>query len=545
MTNGQTNSRRRFDAVVVGGGHNGLTAAAYLARAGLATLVLERRHVVGGCCVTEEIAPGCRASTTSYIASMLRPEVIRDLDLGAHGLRMVPCDPSLTVPFLDGPPLPWWADRDRAVAEIARVSHADARTFQRVDEELKRLARYLQPFFLEPPPDVGARGAARVLELWRLGRRLNGISGEEIAGMVSFLTGSLGEFLDRNYESDRVKTLMLANSLYGKHGGPYQPGTALGLLFHLLSGGEHQVQGFYGHVLGGMGAITAAMASAARGFGVEIRTAAPVARILSRDGRARGVALEDGTEIDATIVLSNADPKRTFLSLLEPGDLPEEFRARVDGIKMDGPCAKVNLVLSEEPRVTGMPRDWSPSERALFTLVPSLEYAELSYEASRRGDIPRELWVDCVVATNVDTSLATAGRHVVTCFVQFVPYRLREGDWESRREELGDRVVERIGEYAPNVPRSVLARQVLTPLDLERVYGLTEGNIFHGDLNLEQLFFLRPVSGWADYRTPIEGLYLCGAGAHPGGGVTGAPGHNAAKQVLRDRRKGGPPARAA
>ncbi len=545
MTTGQTNSRHRFDAVVVGGGHNGLTAAAYLAREGLSTLVLERRHVVGGCCVTEEIAPGCRASTTSYIASMLRPEVIRDLDLGAHGLRMVPCDPSLTVPFLDAPPLPWWADRDRAIAEIARVSAADARTFQRVDEELKRLARYLQPFFLEPPPDVGARGAGRVRELWRLGRRLNGISGEEIAGMVSFLTGSLGEFLDRHYESDRVKTLILANSLYGKHGGPYQPGTALGLLFHLLSGGEHQVQGFYGHVLGGMGAITSAMASAARGFGVEIRTGSSVVRILSRDGRARGVAMEDGTEIEAGIVLSNADPKRTFLSLLEPGDLPAEFRERIEKIKMDGPCAKVNLVLSEEPRVSGMPRDWSPSERALFTLVPSLEYAERSYEASRRGEIPRELWVDCVVATNVDTSLATAGRHVVTCFVQFVPYRLREGDWESRREELGDRVVARIGEYAPNVPKSVVARQVLTPFDLERVYGLTEGNIFHGDLNLEQLFFLRPVSGWADYRTPVEGLYLCGAGAHPGGGVTGAPGHNAAKQVLRDRRKGGPPARAA
>jgi phytoene dehydrogenase-like protein len=544
MTSGQPISSRRYDAVVVGAGHNGLTAAAYLARGGLSTLVLERRDLVGGCCVTEEIAPGCRASTTSYIASMLRPEVIRDLDLGSHGLRMVPCDPSLTVPFLDGPALPWWASRERAVGEIARHSVADARTFIRIDDELKRLARYLQPFFLEPPPDIEAKGAGRIAELWRLGRRLSGISGEEIAGMVSFLTGSLGEFLDRHYESEKVKTLLLANSLYGKHGGPYQPGTALGLLFHLLSGGEHQVQGFYGHVLGGMGAITSAMASAARRFGAEIRTEAPVAHILARDGRVRGVALEDGTEIAARFVLSNADPKRTFLTLVDAGELPDEFRSKIQRIKMDGPCAKVNLVLSEEPRLAGMPREWSAPQRALFTLVPSLEYAERSYEAARRGDLPAELWVDCVAATNVDPSLAPPGRHVVTCFVQYVPYRLNRGDWDSRREELGDRVVARIGEYAPNVPASVVARQVLTPLDLERTYGLTEGNIFHGDLNLEQLFFLRPVPGWSSYRMPIEGLYLCGAGAHPGGGVTGAPGHNAAKQVLRDRRRGSP-ARAA
>jgi phytoene dehydrogenase-like protein len=527
----------RYDAVVVGGGHNGLTAAAYLARGGLSTLVLERREQVGGCCVTEEIAPGCRASTTSYIASMLRPEVIRDLDLASHGLKMVPCDPALLVPFPDGTVLPWWADRAQTVAAIARLSPADAKTFVRVDEELKRLARYLQPFFLEPPPDVGARGFTRLRELWKIGRRLRAITGDEIAGMVSFLTGSLGDFLDRSYESEKVKTLMLANSLYGKHGGPYQPGTALGLLFHLLSGGEHQVQGFYGHVIGGMGAITQAMASAARALGVEIRTGAPVARIDARGGRVRGVVLEDGTEIAAATVLSNADPKRTFLGLVEPSELPEDFRAKVAGIKMDGPCAKVNLVLSEEPRVSGMPRDWPASQRALFTLVPSLDFAERSYDAAKRGEIPEDLWVDCVVASNVDASLAPPGRHVMTCFVQYVPYRLRKSHWDAERERLGDRVVETIGRYASNVPGSVVARQVLTPLDLERTYGLTEGNIFHGDLSLEQLFFLRPVAGWSGYRTPIEGLYLCGAGAHPGGGVTGAPGHNAARRVLQDRRR--------
>jgi phytoene dehydrogenase-like protein len=289
--------------------------------------------------------------------------------------------------------------------------------------------------------------------------------------------------------------------------------------------------------MGGMGAITQAMASAARKFGAEIRTASPVGRILVRNGRATGVALEDGTEISAKVVVSNADPKRTFLGLVEPKQLPEDFRRAIAGIKMDGPCAKVNFVLSEEPRVNGMPREFEKSQRALFTLVPSLEFAERCYDIAKLGEIPEELWVDCVVASNVDPSLAPEGKHVMTCFIQYVPYRLKKGTWDENRELLGDRVVRKIGEYAPNVPGSVVARQVLTPLDLERTYGLTEGNIFHGDLNLEQLFFMRPVAGFAQYRTPVEGLYLCGAGTHPGGGVTGAPGHNAARRVLKDLRR--------
>lgn len=531
-------ARSRYDAVVIGGGHNGLTAAAYLARGGLSTLVLERRPIVGGCCVTEEIAPGCRASTTSYIASMLRPEVIRDLGLASHGLRMVPCDPALQVPFPDGVVVPWWAERDRTAAELRRLSPRDADTFVRVDDRLKRLARYLQPFFLEPPPDVGATGLEGLMELVRAARRFHGISGTEIAQMISFMTGSLGDFLDRHYESEKVKTLFVANNVYGKHGGPYQPGSALGLLFHLLSGGEHDLQGFYGHVIGGMGSITRALAGAARGLGAEIRTSSPVARIEARDGRARAVVLEDGTRLEARTILSNADPKRTFLGLVEPADLPEDFRRAVRGIKMDGPCAKVNMVLGEEPRFTGTPADAEPLRRALYTLVPSPEFAERCYGIARTGEIPEELWVDCVVASNADDTLAPPGRHVMTCFVQYVPYRLREGSWDEKRDLLGDRVVRKIAEYAPNVPGAVIARQVLTPLDLERVYGLTEGNIFHGDLSLEQLFFMRPVPGWSQYRTPLRGLYLCGAGAHPGGGVTGAPGYNAAHQVLRDLRRG-------
>jgi phytoene dehydrogenase-like protein len=531
-------SSKIYDAVVVGAGHNGLTAAAYLARAGLTTLVLERRDIVGGCCVTEEIAPGCRVSTTSYIASMLRPEVISDLRLAEYGLRMVPCDPAIQVPFPDGHVVPWWADRERAKAEFKKISAKDAETFIAVDDRLKKLARYLQPFFMEPPPEIDTRSMRGWTDLFRVGSKFRGISSDEVSQLISFLTGSLGEFLDHNYESEKMKTMFLANNVYGKHGGPYQPGTAIGLLFHLLSGGEHELQGFYGHVMGGMGAITQALAASGQKFGVEIRTSAPVAHIDVRDGRARGVVLEDGTEIRARIVLSNADPKRTFLKMVTASELPNEFLHSIRGIKMEGPCAKVNLVLDTEPSFTGTSPNATALERTFYTLVPSLAFAERCYDIAKFGEIPEELWVDCVVSSNADPSLAPAGKHILTCFVQYVPYHLREGNWDDKRDLLGDRVIRKIAEYAPNVPNAIVARQVLTPLDLERTYGLTEGNIFHGDLRLEQLFFMRPVSGWSQYRTPVDGLYLCGAGAHPGGGVTGAPGHNAAHQVLRDWKKG-------
>jgi len=534
----QNHSGKTYDAILIGGGHNGLTAAAYLGRSGLRTLVLERREIVGGCCVTEEIAPGCRASTTSYIASMLRPEVIRDLKLAEFGLRMVPCDPALQVPFPDGHVVPWWTEREQTIAELKKISSKDADTFVRVDDQLKKLARFLQPFFLEPPPEPGTNSLDGWSDMLRVGKRFRGISTTEIAQLISFLTGSLGDFLDRNYESEKIKTLFLANNVYGKHGGPYQPGTALGLLFHLLSGGAEEVQGFYGHVIGGMGSITQALAKSAQSLGVEIRTSSSVAQIDIRNGRARGVVLEDGSEIRARMVLSNADPKRTFLGMIPANELPGDFLRTIRGIKMDGPCAKVNMVLAEEPRFTGTPANAGPLQRSLYTLVPSLEFAERCYDVAKFGEIPEELWVDCVIASNADDSLAPTGQHIMTCFVQYVPYRLREGNWDQKRALLGERVVKKIGEYAPNVPGAITAMQVLTPLDLERTYGLTEGNIFHGDLTLEQLFFMRPVAGWSQYRTPIAGLYLCGAGAHPGGGVTGAPGHNAAQQVLRDVKKG-------
>src|SRR5208282_332134 len=330
----------------------------------------------------------------------------------------------------------------------------------------KKLARYLQPFFMEPPPELDTSTLGGWSDLFRVGKRFRTISSAEIAQLISFLTGSLGEFLDRNYESEKMKTMFLANNVYGKHGGPYQPGTAIGLLFHLLSGGEHELQGFYGHVMGGMGSITQALAGAGKKLGVEIRTSSPVARIEVRAGRARSVVLEDGTELRARMVLSNADPKRTFLRLLEPKELPEDFLAAVRGIKMAGPCAKVNMVLGEEPRFTGTSPRATALERTFYTLVPSLEFAERCYDIAKLGEIPEELWVDCVVSSNADPSLAPPGKHILTCFVQYVPYQLREGNWDEKRDLLGDRVVRKIAEYAPNVPGAIVARQVLTPLDL-------------------------------------------------------------------------------
>jgi phytoene dehydrogenase-like protein len=528
---------KTWDAIVIGAGHNGLTTAFYLAKSRLRTLVLERREIVGGCAVTEEIdpenAPGCRVSTAAYMASMLRPEVIRDMALGRHGLKMIAADPGVQIALPEGRVLPWWSDQRKTHGELCRFSRKDADAFFELDRELKSLARYLQPFFLEPPPQTSATGLAGLLEVIRVGRRFRGLNGRAIMDLLTFMTGSLEQFLDRYFESDEIKRLVLANNLYGKHGGPRDPGSAMGLLFHLLSGGDDEKQGFSGHVIGGMGAITQAMAAACTEAGVEIRTGAEVERIESANGRVTGVRLSGGDLITGTVVASNADPKRTFLELLDPQQLDSDFRRQVQSIHMNGPAAKVNLVLNEEPRVNGMPADAPLLQKMLFTLVPDFEQAQRCYNASQLGELEPELWVDCVWASAIDPELATPGHHVLTTFVQYLPFQPASGSWDEHRDWLGDRVIEIIGRYAPNVPAAVVGRDIITPLDLERRFGITEGNIFHGDIRLDQLFFMRPLPGWAHYKTPIDGLYLCGAGTHPGGGVTGAPGYNAARAILK------------
>jgi phytoene dehydrogenase-like protein len=373
-------------------------------------------------------------------------------------------------------------------------------------------------------------------ELLRFALKFRRLRGREVADLVAFATGSLGEFLDRSLESPHLKSLVLANSLYGKHGGPYDAGTLFGLVFHLLGGGQEAKQGFVGHVMGGMGAITAAMAAACRAKGVELRTGAIVDRIVVRGGRAAAVRLADGTEIEGRIIVSNADPKRTFLTLVPAESLGPGFLAAVRGIKMDGPCGKLNLVLSEEPELAGSDPGANALQRAQFTLVPWLEGAQRCYEHARQGRIHEELWIDCLVPSLVDSSLAPAGRHVMTCFIQFLPYALADSEWSRERDRLQAQVLRQLESFVPAVGRSLVASRLYTPADLESVLGITEGNIFHGDLRPDQLFFMRPVPDYARYATPLRALYLCGAGTHPGGGVTGAPGHNAAHRILEDLR---------
>jgi phytoene dehydrogenase-like protein len=468
---------------------------------------------------------------------MLTPAVIRDLELGRYGLRMVACDPALNIPMADGGIVRLWADAERTASELARYSARDAAAYVKVEADLKRIARTLQPFFLEPPPNLAASGIDRLVEIARLARRFWSLSGPDAALLVRFLTGSLAEFLDRHFEAPETMRLFLGNNVYGKHGGPFDQGSTLGLLFHLLAGGEEGAQGFSGHVIGGMGAITAALAQSARDQGATILTHAPVAEILVKNGAAQGVALEGGREFLADLVLSNADPKRTFLKLVDARALDQEFRADVAAIRMAGPAAKVNMVLSERPIIRGLADDASPRERAVLSIMGGLEATQRLYDKAKFGELSDELWVDCVFPSEVDSTLCPPGEHMLTCFVQYVPFKLKDGDWNEKRDAFGDRVVELIGREAPNVPKSVIARKVITPLDLEETYALTEGNIFHGDLNLGQLFFMRPTPAWSQYATPIRGLYLCGAGAHPGGGVTGAPGRNAALAALKARRR--------
>jgi phytoene dehydrogenase-like protein len=536
---------QRYDCLIIGGGHNGLVAAAYLARGGKRVCVLERRHVLGGCSVTEELWPGFKISVASYVISLFRPEIIRELRLKEYGLSILPRNPSSFTPLLDGRSLLMGPDERMTCREIAKFSHQDAERYPAYNRLLERVAAVLEPILAKAAPDplplpgawrkigVGKRlrDAGRLMELYRSISQL----GEDLPEAIELLVGPARPILERWFQAEVLRATLATDAVIGAFASPSYPGTAYVLLHHVM-GEAGGARGVWGYVQGGMGGLTAALETACRDLGVEIRREASVKRILVRRGEAAGVALWDDTLLEAPVVASSIDAHQTFERLLDPDELPAEFRAAVARIDYASASAKINVALSELPNFTCLPsREISPHHRGTIHISPTLDYMERAFDDAKYGQPSTEPILEITLPSSVDPTLAPRGQHVMNMFVQYAPYKLAEGrSWDDIKEDFGDRCLALLAQYAPNIQSAVLHRQVLSPLDLERLIGLTGGNIMQGAMTPQQLFTMRPVPGWADHRTPIRGLYLCGAASHPGGGVLGACGRNAAEEILRD-----------
>ncbi len=531
---------QRYDALIIGGGHNGLVSAAYLARAGMKTLVLERRHVLGGAAVTEELFPGFRFSVFSYVVSLLRPEIIRDLELPRYGLDILPLDGTFTPvrpgdgPASGGGDYLWRVnDHGRTVRELRRWSATDAEAYEEYGQLMVEMARFIKPILAITPPDLTSLDPRPMLPLASLARRFQQLPQRQQAVFVQLMTMSASDFLDQWFETDPLKATMSASGIIGTYQGVKSPGTAYVLLHHYMG----EIDGAFrawGIPKGGTGGISNAIGDAARARGAEIRLEAPVANIIVKGGRAVGVALESGEEILADSVLSSVDARQTFLRLLEPGTLDPDFEEEVRRFKFRGSSGKVNLAVDRLPEFTSLPGA-GEHLRGAMSFSPSVDEMETAYDDAKYGHFSRKPYIDMIIPTLVDPSMAPPGKHVISCFVQYAPYQLAPelGSWDDQREAFGDAVVDRIAEFAPNIRDIILYRNVQTPLDIERTTGLSEGNIFQGELSLEQLFFNRPVPGHARFRTPVRDLWLCGSATHPGGGIMGANGRIAALEVLR------------
>lgn len=522
-------SASRYDAIVIGAGHNGLVAAAYLARAGLRTLVLERRPVVGGAAVTEEVFPGFRFSVFSYVVSLLRPEIIRELDLPRHGLRILPLESTFT-PLENGDYLVTWADPDETRREVYRHSPRDADALPLFDRLMQQMALAVKPILDMVPPDPTSLAPSDVAGMLRLGKHFRSLGPERFHALYRLLTMSAADFLDEWFEFDPLKATKSASGIIGSFLGPRSPGSAYVLLHHYMGeiDGAFRAWGFQ---QGGTGAVSEAIASAARAFGAEIRTSAPVARVLVRDGRAYGVALESGDEFEARVVVSGLDPRRTFTELVDPKELPDDLIEAVRRYRFRGSSGKVNLALDGLPDFTCLPGP-GPHLRGAISISPSVEYLERAYDDAKYGEFSRSPYMDIVIPSLVDPTMAPTGKHVMSIFVQYAPYHVNGGWTDEKREAFGDAVIDTLSRFAPNLKSLILHRQVLTPADIERITGLSEGSIFQGELALQQLFFLRPAPAWAKYSTPIRGYWQCGSGTHPGGGIMGASGRLAARRIL-------------
>jgi phytoene dehydrogenase-like protein len=521
----------KYDAVIIGAGHNGLVTAAYLARAGLYVLVLEQRPVVGGAAVTEEQVPGFTFEPCAASVNWFHPGVARDLDLSRHGLKIISGEPTLFAPLPGGDHL--LLESGRSVEAIQRFSAADARRWQSFNAHVARLRPILEALYSITPPAGPALNRGDLSSFFGLGASLRQLGRRDVVELLRTLPMSVVEFLDEWFESDVLKGALGAAGITGIFQGPYAAGTAYVLLHHLLgspAGGLWSP----GVVRGGMGNLARALTDAAKRYGVAIRTGVQVARVMVEDNTATGVVLAGGEEVFAHRVISNADPSTTFLNLVDPLELDPTFIRKVRNIKYRGACARVNLALDALPAFATLPGD-GPHLRGLILISPSLDYLERAYDDAKYGEVSRIPHLQVSLPSLVDPSRAPRGKHVMTVLFQYAPYHLRGGEWdEAQRTALGDKVEETLSEYMPALTERVVGRQVLTPLDLEQRYGLTEGNLYHGELTLDQLLFMRPVPGWARYKMPVRNLYLCGAGTHPGGGVNGASGRNAAREVLKE-----------
>ena len=524
-----------YDAIVIGAGHNGLVTACYLARAGLRVLVFERRHVVGGACVTEETFPGFKVSTAAYVNSLFHPSIVRDLRLADYGYEVLARNPSSFTPFPDGRSLLMGPDTELTRKEIAKFSASDAERYPRYEAMLERVAAVVEPTLTMAPPDLLRPHLGDVRTLLSLGRAFRRL-GDGAGEAVEILSGAARPILDRWFESEELKGTLATDAIIGAMASPSMPGTAY-VLFHHVMGEAAGARGVWGYMRGGMGGLTQALAAAARDLGADIRCNAEVANILVGDGRAVGVALASGDEFHAPIVASNADAHVTFLRLIDRNTLPPAFVADVERISYSSASLKINVALAELPSFQALPGTESgPQHRGTIHICPDQDYIERAFDDAKYGRPSAQPVLECTIPSVVDPTVAPPGRHLMSMFIQYAPYELRNGSWDDTREAFADRCFDLLNEYAPNFKAAVLDRQVLTPLDLERVFNLTGGNIFQGAMTPGQLFAFRPVPGYARYQTPLRGLYLCGAAAHPGGGVMGTPGLNAAREILGQRR---------